>query len=109
MRDYEDKGSILGSLMGDAGVGRNDIVGKSSSRAYNDLMSSINDIMEDAPDTAESLKNLIDSADALYDANPAQARKVKDTLAMALEYLDMRSDEGEIEGDEDEEDKYEED
>lgn len=105
MRDYEDKGSILGSLMGDAGVGKADIVGKDSSRAYNDLMSSINDIMEDAPDTAESLKNLIDSADALYDANPAQARKVKDTLAMALEYLDMRSDEGEIEGDrEDEED-----
>ncbi len=105
MRDYEDRGSILGGLMGDAGMGRNDIVGSKASVAYNDLMSSINDIMEDAPDTAESLKNLIDSADALYDANPAQARKVKDTLAMALEYLDMRSDEGEIEGDEEDEDE----
>lgn len=105
MKDYEDRGSILGGLMGEAGAGRHDIVGKDSSRAYNGLMSAIDDIMEDAPDTAESLKQLIDSADALYDANPRQARKVKDTLAMALEYLDMRSDEGEIEEDgEDEED-----
>lgn len=105
MKDYEDRGSILGGLMGEAGAGRHDIVGKDSSRAYNGLMSAIDDIMEDAPDTAESLKQLIDSADALYDANPKQARKVKDTLAMALEYLDMRSDEGEIEEDgEDEED-----
>lgn len=106
-----DKVSILGNLMGDAGVGVKDIKGKDSNRAYNDLMGAINDIMEDAPDTAEYLKELIDSADALYDANPEQARKVKDTLAMALEYLDMRSDEGEIEGDEDEdeEDRDEED
>ena len=109
MRDYKDRGSILGGLMGDAGMGRNDIVGSKSSVAYNDLMSSIDDIMDDDPDTSGALKQLIDSADALYDANPKQARKVKDTLAMALEYLDMRSDEGEIEEDGEDEDEDEED
>lgn len=101
--DYEDSdslrdskrssGSVLAGLMQEAG-------GKMpETEAYNDLMASIDDLMEDDPDTASTLSDLIDATDALYDANPKAARKVKDTLAMVLEYLDMRSDESEIEED----------
>ena len=99
--DYNDKRSskrdtndnVLAGLMREAG-------GKMpETEAYNDLMASIDDLMEDDPDTAGQLSDLIEATDELYDANPKVARKVKDTLAMVLEYLDMRSDESEIEED----------
>lgn len=91
--DKRDSGSVLAGLMQEAG-GR-----MPEDEAYNDLMASIDDLMEEDPDTAGQLSDLIKATDALYDANPKAARKVKDTLAMVLEYLDMRSDESEIEED----------
>jgi len=103
--DYEDSdslydskrsgsGNVLSGLMQEAG-------GKMpETEAYNDLMASIDDLMDDDPNTAGQLSDLIEATDELYDANPKVARKVKDTLAMVLEYLDMRSDESEIDGNE---------
>lgn len=104
MDDYEDSdslrdskrgrgGNVLAGLMQEAGGDMPE------TEAYNNLMAAIDDLMEDDPDTAGTLSDLIKSTDELYDANPKKARKVKDTLAMVLEYLDMRSDESEIEED----------
>ena len=100
-KDIDDRGSskpssngnVLAGLMRDAGGEMPE------TEAYNNVLDAIDELMEDAPDTAGKINDLIDATDELYDENPKVAMKVKDTLAMVLEYLDMRSDEGEIEED----------
>ena len=86
-------GNVLAGLMREASGDMPE------TEAYNNVLDAIDELMEDAPDTAGKINELIDATDELYDENPKVAMKVKDTLAMVLEYLDMRSDEGEIEED----------